>query len=579
MTVSAWIAHTLCIDLYTPTGGAWYPLLETLRIRDFALIDQVEVDFHRGFNALSGETGAGKSILIGALDLVLGARASADVLRSGAKQARIEAVFQLPNPAASLLSILEANGIELEDERLLLARAIGADGRSRGYAGGRLIPISVLAAIGDELVDLHGQHEHQSLLKAERQMALLDAYGGSVDAAEKVAEQVTRLRALEREIKALESDDRDRLRQMEFLRHEVKEIEAAALSTGEETELKSRLARITHAETVREKANHAYALLYEREGGAAIDAVDGALSDLEAIGEIDPQLMTLAAQLAEARTQIEAVAAEVRGYTEAVEFDPGELEELNQRQALLSALKRKYGDDIEAVLAYREKAAAELAAYEGRDACLETLRTEQAALDTRVRAAAERLSKKRKSTAKKLDKRVASALQDLDMKGARFETRFETTGLSTRGIDRIAFQLAANTGEPMKALRQVASGGEVSRIMLALKSVFAEADAIPTLIFDEIDAGVGGAVARKVAAKLTALADTHQVLCITHIAQIAAVANAHYQVEKSASRGRTSTRVVAVEGEERIREVARLLDGSLTKVSIEHARTLLAECG
>ncbi|HPO15999.1 MAG TPA: DNA repair protein RecN [Candidatus Hydrogenedentes bacterium] len=552
-------------------------MLETLRIQQYALIEAIEVDFRQGFNVLTGETGAGKSIVVGALTLVLGARASGEVVRAGAVRATIEAVFRLPKPPARLTRILKQYDIALEDGCLLLSRTIGADGRSRAYAGGNLVPIAVLAEIGDELVDLHGQHEHQSLLKTERQLELLDAFGGTEEAAQCIADKVAALHALEHDIAELDKDDRERARQLEFLRYEVHEIDAAGLHPGEEEELRSRHTLITNAETIFTLAHNAYGALYENEEGAAIDALDAALRDLEGLSAIDPRFKTILGQLSESRNAIEAVSAELRGYTERLEFDPQELDTINRHLALIGALKRKFGGSIEEILAYRDKAAAEISAYESRDERLETLKTQRAALGKEAQTLSSEVSKKRKAAARKLDKQVVAALQDLGMKGAHFQTIFEACELCAHGVDRMEFFLAANTGEKPKPLRQVASGGEISRIMLALKAVFAQADKIPSLIFDEIDAGVGGVVARKVADKLEDLSRSHQVICITHIAQIAASAETHMNVLKETVKGRNLTRVIPVEKEARVAELARLLDGSVSEVSLKHARALLAE--
>lgn len=552
-------------------------MLETLRIQNIALIDEAEVEFRPGFNAMTGETGAGKSILMGALNLVLGARASMDVLREGADRATVEAVFRLRKPGRRLMTLLKQHEVALEDGRLLLSRAVHSDGRSRAYAGGVMVPVAVLAAIGDELVDLHGQHDHQSLLRADRQLDLLDAFAGAEALAEQTGDLVSQLRTMDKVIASLEGDDRERARQLEFMRFEVAEIDAAALQPGEEEALKSRLNLITNAETIYNQAVLAYALLYESEENPAIDRIDAALQQLEGLAAIDERFRALAEQLNEARTAVDAIAQEVRGFTERVEFDPLELEELNQRKTLLQTLKRKYGGTVGEILAYREKAANELATHDQRDERLDALRMQRDQVLTQARAVAEKLSIKRHAGADKLAKQVSTALQDLGMKGARFDVHFEPVELCSTGLDKVEFMLAANAGERSKPLKSVASGGEISRIMLALKVVFAGADAIPTLVFDEIDSGVGGAVARKVAEKIAQLARSHQVLCITHIAQIAAVAEAHFTVSKRTAKGRTSTTVGEVSGQGRVEEIARLLDGSLTEVSLEHARVLLAE--
>lgn len=551
-------------------------MLESLHIQNYALIDDIELEFGPGFNVLTGETGAGKSIIVGALNLVLGARASAEGVRDGADRARVDAVFRIGAPARDLAAALQESDIALEDGVLILSRVVTPDGRSRAYAGGVPVPLAVLAAIGDELVDLHGQHEHQSLLKPARQLDLLDGFAGAQQAAGAVAAAVSALRDVERDLAALEVDDRERARRVEFLQHEVREIETAGLHPGEEEESRERRDLLTNAERIFELSSRAYATLHERDEGAVVDALDAASGDVEELARINNCFTSLAERLAEAREKIEDVAAELREFTTEIEFDPQELEDINARLTLISALKRKYGESIAAVLAYGERAREEVAAFEQRDERLAQLKRQRGALFEEGRRLAGELSEQRKKAARALDKQIAAALAELGMKGGRFETRFECGELCATGIDRVEFLLAANPGEPLKPLRHVASGGEISRVMLALKSVFAKADTIPTLIFDEIDAGVGGAVANKVAAKLAELAGSHQTICISHLPQIAAAAQTHFHVAKETQKKRTVTSVARIADEDRVRELARLLDGSVSAVSIEHARSLLA---
>jgi DNA repair protein RecN (Recombination protein N) len=551
-------------------------MLESLHIQNYALIDDIELEFGPGFNVLTGETGAGKSIIVGALNLVLGARASAEGVRDGADRARVDAVFRIGAPARDLAAALQESDIALEDGVLILSRVVTPDGRSRAYAGGVPVPLAVLAAIGDELVDLHGQHEHQSLLKPARQLDLLDGFAGAQQAAGAVAAAVSALRDVERDLAALEVDDRERARRVEFLQHEVREIETAGLHPGEEEESRERRDLLTNAERIFELSSRAYATLHERDEGAVVDALDAASGEVEELARINNRFTSLAERLAEAREKIEDVAAELREFTTEIEFDPQELEDINARLTLISALKRKYGESIAAVLAYGERAREEVAAFEQRDERLAQLKRQRGALFEEGRRLAGELSEQRKKAARALDKQIAAALAELGMKGGRFETRFECGELCATGIDRVEFLLAANPGEPLKPLRHVASGGEISRVMLALKSVFAKADTIPTLIFDEIDAGVGGAVANKVAAKLAELAGSHQTICISHLPQIAAAAQTHFHVAKETQKKRTVTSVARIADEDRVRELARLLDGSVSAVSIEHARSLLA---
>lgn len=552
-------------------------MLETLHIRDYALIEELEIEFGAGFNVLTGETGAGKSIVVGALGLALGARASSDTIRAGAQKAHVEVVFRLNTLPLELQALLAEQDIALEDNEIILSRTVAADGRSRALVNGHTVPIAVLAAIGDELVDLHGQHEHQSLLRPECQLRLLDAFASAEDMVAEVSALVGRLNKIRGEIERLESDDRERARQADFMRYELEEIDHAGLTPGEEEEQRERLHLITHAEKVHQLANEAHTALYESETVSAMDALNVALRDLEELAQIDAVFGELAAQLGEARVGVESVASELRQYTNRMEFDPEEINQLNGRLSSISNLKRKYGPDIEAILAYRNKTAAALSEYENRDAVLEQLRAEQRQLLAQAEKKAKDLSMRRGEAARKMDKEALRFLKALDMPNARFETRMEPTELGARGVDKITFMLSANAGEPLKPLRQVASGGEISRIMLALKAVFAEQDTVPTLVFDEIDAGIGGATARRVAETLADLSERRQVLCITHLAQLAGPAQKHFMVLKSQNKNVTTTEVTALTGTDREKEIARLLDGSVSPASLKHAKALLAE--
>ncbi|NUM53197.1 MAG: DNA repair protein RecN [Candidatus Hydrogenedentes bacterium] len=550
-------------------------MLELLRIQNYALIDNLEVEFKPGLNALTGETGAGKSIIIGALNLVLGARASNETVRDGADRARIEAVFRLSKLSRRLKALLDEFDVPIENGELMVARTVTSDGKSRAHAGGTLLPLNALAQLGDELVDLHGQHDHQSLLIPERQLDLLDGFAGADAAVSALAGMVSNLRSLEKSIAELESDDRERARRIEFLKFEVSEINAANLQPGEEEEVRSRRNLITNAEQIYTTAARAYQALYESDGDAAIDKIDVSLSAVSELNAIDSRFAALAESLGALRANAQDISAELRGFTEAVEYDPQELDDLNRRLSQIADLKRKFGDSIDAILAYRDNAIAEIERFDSRDQQLASMRREHAKRLESANEQAEAISLKRRAAAMKLDKKITGALQELGMKGGTLETRFEQTALTKSGIDRAEFLLSANPGERPKPLRQVASGGEISRVMLAIKTVLAGADRIPTLIFDEIDAGVGGAVANKVAQRLRDLSATHQTICITHLPQIAAAASAHFTVEKGTAKGRTLTRVQFLEPTERTKEVARLLDGSLTDVSLKHAEELL----
>lgn len=553
-------------------------MLETLHIRDYAIIDNLSVEFKPGLNVLSGETGAGKSIVVGALGLVLGGRASADVIRSGARKTVLDLIVRLDAAQAPLLTLLEELDIPMEEDQLILSRSIAADGRNRVLANGRVIPVSVLTAIGDELVDLHGQHEHQSLFKPECQLRLLDACAGVESLVEEIKVLVKEMHQRAADIERLEADDRDRIRQVEFMRHELSEIDGAALIPDEEEQLREQLHRINNAETIYRLASSAYAALYESDGVSAVDILAEALKSLEELEQIDADFREQARYVSEARISIEAVASELRRFTGIIEYDPEQINHLNERLSLISTLKRKYGNDVRAILAYREKTAKALAEFEDRDERLLVLRKEYRELVDRAHEKATILSQKRHKAAQTMDGAIQRMLRTLDMPNASFKSHLEAVKLNKDGIDKLSFMLSANKGEALKPLRQIASGGEISRIMLALKSVFAAQDTVPTLVFDEIDAGIGGSTARRVARALTALAQRHQVICITHLAQIAATAQTHFVIEKSETKDGTTTKVREVRDTERELEIARLLDGSASGASLKHAKVLIDEC-
>ncbi|MFA7691902.1 MAG: DNA repair protein RecN [Candidatus Hydrogenedentales bacterium] len=553
-------------------------MLETLHIRDYAIIDNLSVEFKPGLNVLSGETGAGKSIVVGALGLVLGGRASADVIRSGARKTVLDLIVRLDAAQAPLLTLLEDLDIPVEEDQLILSRSIAADGRNRVLANGRVIPVSVLTSIGDELVDLHGQHEHQSLFKPECQLRLLDACAGVESLVEEIKVLVKEMHQRAADIERLEADDRDRIRQVEFMRHELSEIDGAALIPDEEEQLREQLHRINNAETIYRLASSAYAALYESDGVSAVDILAEALKSLEELEQIDADFREQARYVSEARISIEAVASELRRFTGIIEYDPEQINHLNERLSLISTLKRKYGNDVRAILAYREKTAKALAEFEDRDERLLVLRKEYRELVDRAHEKATILSQKRHKAAQTMDGAIQRMLRTLDMPNASFKSHLEAVKLNKDGIDKLSFMLSANKGEALKPLRQIASGGEISRIMLALKSVFAAQDTVPTLVFDEIDAGIGGSTARRVARALTALAQRHQVICITHLAQIAATAQTHFVIEKSETKDGTTTKVREVRDTERELEIARLLDGSASGASLKHAKVLIDEC-
>lgn len=552
-------------------------MLELLRIKDFALIDDVETELRPGLNVMTGETGAGKSIIVTALNLVLGMRASSEVVRTGSSEARIEALFNIEGNRR-VAGLLDELGLEADQKELVLARTISKEGRSRCYANGALTTLGALASIGNELVDFHGQHDHQSLLRTDKQVELLDEYAGLTELRSNVGEDYGRLLEIRRALSELDKDERERARQIDFLTHEVNEIDSARLEPLEDERLRARKKIVINAEQLFSLSKQAYALVYS-DDNSITDNLGLLRKSLGELADIDADFRPFAESLDDVHHKLEEIAYKLRDYSGTLEFDPGELDAVETRLHLINGLKRKYGESIAAILEYKDKCERELETLRSHDERLADAQQQHEHVLAECREKAKTLSEKRRRAARRLATKVKKELEALGMDKAKFDvsvSRRPDEALTSTGLDDVDFMLSANPGEPAKPLKQVASGGEISRVMLGLKTVLAEADDIPTLVFDEIDAGVGGAVARTVGAKLKAVADSHQVVCITHLPQIAATANHHIRVTKQPEKGRMVTRVASLDKEERIKEIATLLDGrKLSKISLQHARELL----
>jgi DNA repair protein RecN (Recombination protein N) len=584
-------------------------LLE-LDIRDFAIAEHVRVPLGPGLTVITGETGAGKSILIDALQLLLGGRADASTVRAGARAAQVEGVFGLDEAALGdpLREQLAEAGIAGEDDTLIVSREVALDGRARSAArvNGRAVVQSLLAALGARLVDIHGQTDHVSLLQPGTHIGLLDRFGGLAETRAAFSEPAARLRAVRAEIARLTADARERVRRQERLRFEAEEIEAAQLRPDEEDEVRAERQLLANAEQLAELADAAHAALVG--GGrsaAAIDSLGRTADLLGQLAALDERLGDDAATAAALQEQATDLARTLRAYRDAVEFNPARLAAVDERLTLLNTLKRKYGATVGEVIAYGEQAARELAELEGSEERLDALRDEEARLLTTLSARAQELSSAREQAAQRLVQAVERELDDLRMTDARFAVQFlrrtaadglpatlpletvverepatvqpasgEPLAFDQSGADRVEFLISLNPGEPLRPLARVASGGETSRLMLALKGVLGDADQVPTLVFDEIEAGLGGRSAGVVAQKLAALAERHQVICISHLPQIAAVASTHLVAAKQVSGGRTRATLTPVSGEERVHELAAMLGGA-TPANLASARELL----
>ncbi len=567
-------------------------MLRELHVRNFALLEDVRVEFGPGLNVLTGETGAGKSILIDALGASLGHRMGLDVIRLGATEARVEAVFDLSR-APGVRAALDALGIPVEDDLLILVREIG--GRGRAYANGTPVTLGTLREIASHLVEIHGQHEGQRLLDPRTHLELLDAFGGPdlLRVREEVARAFARWSELRRQLMELDRTERERAQRLDLLRWQVQEIEAVRPQPGELEELVSLRTRLLHAGRLAESTGAAYEALFGEEG--AVRFVGRASVLLRQASQWDPELEPLVQVLEGVRIQLDELAMRLRRYIEELEANPDRLEEVEGRFRALRALQRKYGDTVEEILAYRDNALQEIARLENLELHRAEVEAARAQAEAALAQAAAALSALRREVALRLGRSVAEHLQDLGMPQAQFSVAFavredpegvllaspEEAGprrvqVTARGMDRVEFLFSANPGEVPRPLHRVASGGELSRLMLALRSALREADPTPVMVFDEIDAGVGGRTAHVVASKLASLARNAQVLCVTHLPQIAAQADVHHAIRKVVSGGRTRTEVYRIEREERVEEIARMLGGDPpTELSRKHAQELL----
>ncbi len=565
-------------------------MLHELHIEDFALARLVDVEFAPGFNVLTGETGAGKSILIDAVQAAIGGRVSAGDVRQGSERARIEASFSL-SPGMIDSEALDAFAIE-GDDTLILSREIPTEGRNKCRINGRLANASQLAEVGGRLVEVHGQHDAHALVAVARHIDLLDALGGEKlrQLRETVAGNVARRRSILAEIERLEEGERDRARREDLLAYQIDEIAAARLELGEDAALEAERGRLAHAERLAHGAREVYSALYEGDGGhlSALDLIGAASDRLMSISEYDSSLVPLLEELQSAMASLQEVAREIRRYGEDVTYDPERLAEVEERLELISRLKRKYGDGIDEILEFAASAQRELDEVTSASDRIKALKAELKTLDDALRQQVSDLSLLRQKTAQQVSGMVEARLRYLQMPDAQFQvsiTRREDpegieiggdmVRLGSFGIDHVEFLFSANRGESPRPLAKIASGGEMSRVMLAIKAALAEVERTPTLIFDEVDAGIGGETAQRVGDTLAELARGRQVLVVTHLAQIAAKADQHFVVEKSSDGDRTTVNVRLVEGEERVRELARMLDGKATDASFKHAKALL----
>lgn len=564
-------------------------MLVHLSIRNLAVVEAVDVSFGSGFHVLTGETGAGKSIIIDALGLIAGGRGSADLIRYGCDKAEMEASFDLPADHP-VWTTLEGFGIAGDPgELLIIRREISVQGKSSARINGQLVNLSMLREVGEKLINLHGQHEHQTLLRPERHLELLDAYGAEAIDPVKAAYQATYADfvRIDKEYHELRNTSQQALQMLDLYRFQLSEISAAELKPGEDELLAEEKVKLSHSEKMMESISKAYDLLYGPQG---LDAIAKAVSKLSEVSAYDSKgISPLLEQLQSAYYQLEDASFSLRNYRERIEFNPERLEEVEERLDLISTLRRKYGDDIQGILAYYEKIRQEVDALENKDERLEQLQVQREKLTERLMNQAFELSAVRQQKAVELAAQIEAELKDLQMGRTSLEVKLslmeDANGLEwegkkirpgKHGIDNAEFLISPNPGEPLRPLSKIASGGELSRMMLALKSIFARHEQVPVLIFDEVDTGVSGRAAQSIADKLSRLSGLCQVFAITHLPQVACMADRQYLIEKVVEDGRTMTRVASLDEAGRVNELARMLGGvEITEKTQHHAQEML----
>ena len=565
-------------------------MLEDLTIKDFAIIDQITIEFSKGFTVLSGETGAGKSILIGALSFLLGGKAEVSQIRSGSGEASVSGTFLLDNPDPEMKSWLTEHGIEAENNRVLLRRFIRLNGKSGAWIGSVPATRSDLAEFSAFLIDIHGQHEHQSLMKVSEHRKFLDSRAGITDEVRAFTSLYTSLIEKRRILEQLNSDDGERLRKIDMYTFAVKEISEANLKDGEDENLTEEEARLASYEKLYSGIESVREMLDGSED-SAVPLLKRIRRENQTIAALDKTIAALDTRLENAFYELSDIAEEFNSYSQKLVYDPARLAEVQERLSLIYDLKKKYASSQSAPLSeifdYLEKAQTMLEQLGSGAQNKEALAEEIAELEKRVYIAAKKISEKRQNTGSILSNEVSNILKTLGMGNARFSVNItEKAGSNVEqrcgpfGMDNIEFLISANAGSPLLPLARIASGGELSRVMLALKTIFARIDTVPTLVFDEIDTGIGGEVAVAVGSHLKKLAASRQIFCITHLASIAVYADNQIKIEKGIEEGKTSSHVREVRGEERAAEIARMLSGdSDSEQSLEHARSMLEKFG
>ena len=571
-------------------------MLSHLSIQNVALIDRLTIEFCEGFNVLTGETGAGKSIIVDAIGLLLGERADRELIQTGKDHAQVEGLFCLKYPE-KVAPILERYGIPVEDDgALVLMRQLSRSGRNVCRINGQMVTLSILREIGQYLVDIHGQHQHQSLLNPDYHIEILDRLGGNAIAVlkEQVGHLYSRWRAIGRQMEDLMKLERDGERMKDLLNYQINEIAAANLRVGEDEELLNERSLLQNAEKIMSVVQEAYDVLYSGSatGAAVFDQLANVRDRFAEIAQFNDAFARIAQDIESVYYQLEDIIDRIRSYRDGFDYEPGRLDEIEARLALIHSLKRKYGYTIEEILKLKEKLEQQLLTIESSQERLEQLKLQEQKIYGELVEACAELSRKRGEVARVFEGQLVSQLKELGMERTSFKVDISSpdTGsldkgqlkesissrITSDGFDRVEFLISPNPGELLKPLAKIISGGEMSRVMLAFKTVLAEKDDIPTLIFDEIDTGISGRIASVVAEKINQLSHSHQIICITHLPQIAVMADRHYRIEKRVYDGRTVTQVSLLDEPERRMEIAKLIGGAeISNIGLEHAQELI----
>lgn len=559
-------------------------MLLELQVQDFALIYKLNLKFNQGLNILSGETGAGKSIIIDSVNFVLGERASKDIIRTDSEKTEVTAVFELIKND-ELKKIMEEYGIDSSEDIIILSRELNISGRSICRINGKTVTTAMQKSIGGYLIDIHGQHEHQSLINEDYHIDVLDMFGGNElnalrNAVKNIYNDTTLIKS---QLKSLMGDDIERERKLNLLDFQIKEIDDARLKLNEEEELLKQRTILSNAGKIFSVLSSSFSNLYEGENGdqSVYDRMGSVLFELRGISGLDEKIGCIFKSLEDAYYSVESAAEDIRIYRDKIEFNPELVNEIETRLDLINKLKRKYGKTIGDILNYRKQISIEKQDIENSEEKIQSLKKQLEDKLNILNKVSNDLSIRRKSTASKLAARIINELKFLGMEKSKFEAGFEILkkdnkpDYSEKGFDIVRFLISTNPGEPLKPLSKIASGGEISRIMLAIKTVLADTDSIPSLIFDEIDTGISGRAAQAVAEKLGQISRSHQIICVTHLPQIASMADTHFCISKEVISGKTKTSVTELDAESRIKEVARLLGGAkLTELTLKHAEEM-----